>query len=112
MGRDWTLNAFGRWISQHFLRIQPGVCGRSEVGHPTFVLCPQKDGVVSAEMGKTLAAACGGEGWALKHSAEEKVKVRFVLDTPVSCQGGQVSLGTLRRNVWAGDTDVGVTLRQ
>ena len=86
--------------------------GRSEGGHSTFVLYPQKDGVISAEMGKTLAGACVGEVWALKHSAEEKVKVRCVFDTPVSCQGGQVSVGTLRRNIWAGDTDVGVTLRK
>ena len=112
MGRDTVLSAFGRWISQHFLRIQSGVWERSEGGPPTFILYPQKDGVVSAEMRKTLAGACVWEGWTLKCSAEEKVKVRCVFDTPVSCQGGQVSVGTLRRNIWAGDTDVGVTLRK
>ena len=79
VGRDWTLSAFGGQISQHFLRIQSGVWERSEGGHSTFVLYPQKDGVISAEMGKTLAGACVGEGWALKHSAEEKVKVRCLL---------------------------------
>lgn len=53
-----------------------------------------------------------GRGGHFKLSAEEKVKLRCVLDTPVRHQVGQVNVGTLRRNVWAGDIDLEVMLRK
>ena len=72
----------------------------------------RKIGLYQQRWGRPWQQPVVGRGGHLKCSAEEKVKVRCLLDTPVSCQGGQVSVGTLRRNIWAGDTDVGVTLRK